>query len=531
MTPGPVLAIAERPRPTPGPAQSGSAVVIALALAMVLTILAGSVTARSVGALMGATSAHDHLLARTIAEDVLHATIHVLDAATVGRGRDAAGAPSVASDIEQVRASSTPEEAEVVVALHEDGEEITVRVDAVVGAATATATARLRARSSADLAWLIESSARDPLLQGLPRLACARPIDDEARDPACKDMSPPWDTITGPVHTNGALGGSGPASTESIATSSALDSSAGEHRSEVSLPRDIMTVLGDRAPTCRFRGPTLIRFDGPRIRVTSPRSVPRQDDPVGPGDEIGCLGVDRGGLGAVMVVELPPSAVIEVVADRSDDCVLHPLGIDPVEDAERDWRCDAGDVFVWGRYTGARTVLAHDSIQIVWDLEPGDASGPRALVDGDVLGLVAVDSVILRRPIGVDPLTTFEDVVAFAGPHIAPFGDHPLDAPVTTPSTWESPHVVAAVAALQGSFSPQNSGHGRAPTGRTSVIGSVVSRFAPSTRTPILFFGWFFGWRDFPLSVDYDIRLERNPPPALPHLDGGRLRIVEMDVG
>lgn len=517
-----------RLRATRGADQSGSTLVVAVVLVMALTVLAGTVTARSVGSLSAATAAHDRLLARAIAEDVLHSAIDALDEVASRTGQ---GVREASKDLEAALASSSWDEVDVAVALEEDAEGIVVQVDAAVGAANATATARLRARSSADLAWLVEHSAQDPLLQGRPRLACARSHEDEDRDPACAEMPMPWGSVTGPVHTNDGVGDWNRSSAAFLATSSAVDDAGAAHRSEILLPRDVITVLGDLVPTCRFRGPTLIRFDGPRIRVTSPRSAPRSDDPIVPGEEIGCLGVDRAMLGAVVAVELPASAVIEVIPDRTDDCVLHPLGIDPVEDPERAWRCDGGDAFVWGRYAGARTVLAHDSIQIVWDVEPGDASGPRSLAHGDVLGLVAGDSVVLRRPIGVDPLATFEDVVAFAGPGIAPFAAHPLDAPLPTPSTWESPHVVASVAALRGSFAPQNSGHGRGPTGRITVVGSVASRFAPPTRTPILFFGWFLGWREFPLTVDYDTRLEVAPPPALPRIDGGRLRIVEMEVG
>lgn len=512
--------------------QSGSAIVAALALALVVAVLAASVTARGVGSAIGAAAAHDRLRARTVAEELLHVAILATDGTRTTASLGTGDAGPALSDLARALEASHGGDALVHVDLSDDGGDVTVRIDATIGTASATATALLRPRASTDLAWFAESRARDPMLQGLPRLACTWPSEDPRRHAACRDMPMPAGPIDGPIHSNDLLPDGIDAPAHAHVTSSAVGVAGTSHRSEMTLPRDAATVLHGRPPTCRFRGPTLLRLDGPRVRVTSPRSVPRDDDPDSADAAIGCLDVDRNLLAGVVVVELPERAVIEVVADVADDCVLHPLGLDAVEDRERAWPCDAGDVFVWGRYTGTRTVVAHDSIQILWDVEPGDAAAVRPLHHGDTLGLVAGDSVVLRRPIGRDPATLREEVLAFGGAGIAPFGTYPLDAPNPAPTHWDAPQVVAAVAALRGSLAPQNSGHGAVPSGPITLVGSMAARFAPATSWELLDRrGRPAGSRDFPLVLTYDARLSQAPPPGMPHVDDGRLRIVELDVG
>ena len=512
--------------------QAGSAVVAALALSLVLTLLAGTVMARSVGAVAGAAAAHDRLLARTIAEDVLHGAIVAIDAQVLGSSAASTGGSGIPLDVIDALADDPHGAADVAVDVREEGGEILIRVDATVGTALSTATARLRPTSTSDLAWFTESRALDPTLLGLPRVACTWPMGDARRHPECRDMPVDVGSIDGALHSNDPLPESGTGAVVTSVTSSALDANGVAHRSEMRLPRDAASVLAGRPPTCRFRGPTLLRFDGPRLRVTSPRSVPRPEDVDGAHDAIGCLDIDRAALGGVVVVELPATAVIEVVADVRNDCALHPLGIDPVEDLERAWPCDAGDAFVWGRYTGARTVVAHDSIQVVWDLEPGDAGARRDLSHGDVLGLVAGDSVVLRRPIVPDPMTLDLVAAAFAGPGIPPFGAFPLDAPSLQPIRWDEPHIVGAIASLRGSLAPQNLRYGEEVTVPVTVVGSVAGRFSPAVRWDVLNRrGRIVATLAFPLVLTYDERLVDDPPPMMPSIDEGRLRIVELDVG
>lgn len=249
---------------------------------------------------------------------------------------------------------------------------------------------------------------------------------------------------------------------------------------------------------------------------------------------VGCLDVDLATLDAFVAIALPEQAVIEVVRDERPGCVGHPLGIPPGEDADRSWSCAAGDAFVWGRYAGRRTVLAEDDIQIVWDVEPGDAAAPAPLERGDLLGLVAGDSVVLRRPVGrpnrrVAPLGPNLPVF---GPGLPPFGAYPLDAPSEVPVTWDRPRIVAALAALRGSVTLQNPFLGQQHPGPLEIVGSVAARFpgvlAWEERTST---GTLIGETGYPAVLRYDRRLLLDAPPLLPMTDGGGLRILHRDLG
>ena len=509
--------------------ESASALVIALALASIIAILVATISARSVGLVLAASTAHDQLQARTIAEDVLNATLRDLDARSSAGETIPLGSWDGANGSVDLIADETSSPIEVHVDVEREVDDLIVQVDAIVGASMARAISRVRPRSTADVAWLVESRARDPLLQGLPRIACTWPLGDGRRHDECRTMPLPDGPIGGPIHSNDSFAGEVRVPQLPLVSSAAVDDPEVLQRPEVALPRTAGDVLGARPPTCRFRGPTLIRLDGTRMRVTSPLSVPRPGVAEG---EVGCLGVELSSLGGVAVIDLPETAVVEVIPDTSDDCVGHPLGLGTGEDLERDWRCDAGDAFVWGRYLGARTIVAHDSIQIVWDVEPGDATRSDVGSPGDVLGLVAVDSVVLRRPFRIDPATDRPAPFDFAGPEIPPFGSYPLDSPSPVAVGWDSPRIVGAVAALRGSFAPQNVGHGAAPTGTIEVRGSIAGRFAPASSWELLDRRLRpIGERRFPITLTYDERLLDHAPPSMPHIDHGRLRIVALEVG
>lgn len=512
----------------------GSAVVAAVALAAVLAILVTGVAARTIAATVAVESRTERVAARTIAEHALLAAIGELSGG------------SMASDLRARRplGTSVPLPPEVMgqavaigatldVSVSRDGEDVLIDVEAVVGRATSVASARVRPRLTSDLAWLSEHRAHDPPLFGLPRARCTAPPGDHGRDPGCLDGALPPGPIDGPVHSNevpsftGDLGPAAPLTVPGAVGDGAM------HRTEIILPRTTSAVLGEAPVTCRFRGPTVLRLDGAEVRVRSPRSIPRSDDPTDPERSLGCMGIDRALLVDTVVVTLPETAIIEVLRDDRSDCAAHPLGIAPGEEAGRDWHCDGGDAFVWGRYLGARTVLAEDSIQILWDVEPGDASMSAGLEGTDVLGLVAGDSVVLRRPVGRS--TRREPLgpnVPFAGPGIPPFGGYPLDAPTPAPSTWDEPRIVAAMAALRGSVAVQHPGLGASHAADLVLRGSIASRFAP-----------LLGWehRDasgtvvtvtgYRTDLRYDPRLDRHPPPAMPMTDAGAVRVIELDVG
>jgi hypothetical protein len=514
--------------------QDGSVIVAATAFIVILGVVVGAAAARSASVSAGALGAHERVVARTAAEHGLRialgdleanpSRIDILRRAVLDRPLEIDRAMADGSTVDEVgltahaRSSAT------------GSDRVVVSVDVSVGAAAATASSVVRPRLTSDLLLMTEHRALDPALHGVPRAACMHPLGHPRRDARCLDAALAVAAVDGPVHTNevpvAAMPGGG-----AVVTTSARVPGV-RHRSELELPRSVGAVVGDLPVTCRFRGPTLLRFDGPTVRVRSPRSVPRAEEPSDPSLSIGCMGVDRTLLAQVVAIELPERAIIEVVRDDDTACFTHPLGISAEEDAVMDWMCDSGDAFVWGRYRGARTVLAEDSVQIAWDVEPGDATSAAPLADGDVLGLVAGDSIVLRRPVGPPEGEAWFGVnIAFAGPGIPPFGPFPLDAPTSAPTTWAAPRVVAALAALRGSVTVQNVFRGQEHAGGITVVGSVASRFTPVSLWEHFFWGTPFGSTGYVLDLRYDPRLDIDPPPAMPMVDGGRLRIIELDVG
>jgi len=437
---------------------------------------------------------------------------------------------------------------DVAAAVHEGRRgALEVRVEVTVGSRSAPASATVRAPVTSDLLWLTEHRAVDPTLLHAPRLTCSWPPGDPRRASACVDGSIDPGNLDGPVHSNEPLPFvDGTALTSSVSTSTpagpplvgpVVTSGAflAEHRHEITLPRDTRTVVADADVTCRFRGPTLIRFDDTAVRVRSPRSVPRTGDGATEDAPIGCGTLDRSALDGFVSVDLPPLAVIEVIRDDAVDCVDHPLGLSMDEDTEREWWCNGGDAFVWGDYRGSRTVIAEDSVQIVWDVEPSvDDATVVGSSTGDTLGLVAGDSIVFRRPVGrpVRRVAPYGRNLPMAGPGIPPFGDHPLDAPTSLPSVWESPRVVAALTAQRGAVTIQNPFRGQRHIGPLSIRGSVVGRFtgvfAWEHRTST---GALLGATGYDVLLEYDPRLVDAPPAGMPMLEGQGIRILELDVG
>jgi len=548
----------------------GSAVVIALALAAVVLIVMASASARVLSATSGAAGSLAREQARTSAEYSLMLALAQLDAG--GAAQAVRGGTAVDQTLLEelpAQGGSGPGTAIVSVRITSDDprEQLHVRSEAVVGTARHVATATVRSLLSVDHLHLTEYEVVDPALLRLQRAACSAPRGHPRRDPDCIASVLGPGVFDGPVHSNDALVlAPGTAFASELTTShvapgpdgsvgpvlwdAALDATGGatgdapfglSHQSELELPREAREVLVGVPVTCRFRGPTLLRFDGPRVRITSPRSIPRAEDPA-PGtevtatapDAIGCLGIDRAALAGVVVVELPDTAVIEVVRDLDADCVDHPLGLAVDEDLDREWWCSDGDAFVWGRYRGARTVVAQDHIQILWDLEPGDAAAAGAPAGGDMLGLVAGDSVVLRRPVGRPERrgALYGPNLAFAGAHVAPFGAYPLDAPNAVATTWDSPRIVAALVALRGGISIQNPFRGETHPGPLRVEGALASRFrgvlAWEERNAS---GSLLATMGYPVELTYDRRFAMFAPPAMPLTAGGAIRILELDVG
>lgn len=537
--------------------QSGSAVVVAIVFAAVIAAVATATAARTASDTRAALATHDRTVARTTAEQVLLATLAGAKGTTWGEDliarrpvdRTIAAALDGPTDarLRGVTASVRPDVAA-------DLARLVVRAETPT--TIAEASARIRPLVSADLLWLNEHRALDPALQGLPRAACVAPLGSAERDPGCRDLPVAASRFDGAMHANEGLVLSDGATIRAPASTALLiagedgrptptlgpgttEALAGApfsliYRTELRLPRRISDVSGASGVTCRFRGPTLLRLDGPMLHVRSPRSFPRTGESTDPDAVIGCQGLDRAQLEDWASVTLPSSAIVEVVRDPLHDCVSHPLGVPPDEDTERSWTCTAGDAFVWGRYAGRRTIRAEDRVQIVWDVEPQADPDLAEGDESDLLGLVAGDSIVLRRPVGpaVRRLAPFGRNLPVSGPGLPPFGEGPLAAPTLEEAAWEAPRIVAALAALRGSIGVQNPFRGERNHGPVTVVGSMAARF-PGV------FSWDIVNRrgdvvastGYQLDIATDARLQVAVPPGLPHLVGGGLQVVTLDVG
>ncbi len=538
----------------------GSAVVSALVVGLIVATVVTMLATRSLGESIASAAHIERARAAALAEYGTVAAVAQLDAGLALELRRSPGSDvlTLAVGLPEEGAVGPLDDASVEVSVSRDDltGEIRIVSTAAVGSRTHTSSARVRSRSTVDHLLLRAYETVDPVPLRLPRSGCAVRRDDEARAADCIHVMLPAGLLDGPVHSNDVIGLSGSTTIGSMLSTSHLEVIAGSvapallagsaadvlpsspfglhHRAEIVLPRTTATVARDTHITCRFRGPTLVRFDGSSVRVTSPRSTVRVDDPPDGGAAIGCLGVDRDLLVAPTTIDLPERAVIEIVRDDRGDCSVHPLGLAVDEDSARDWWCSDGDAFVWGTYSGARTILAQDNIQLVWDVVPHvtapvsgtGVDGERA--SGDVLGLVAGDSIVLRRLVGPSSRRGRPNV-AFAGPGIPPFGDYPLDAPTTTATTWDAPTIVAGLVALRGSVGIQNPTIGQLHSGPVTIEGSVASRFAGlfrwEDRTDT---GTLRGESGYDLVLRYDPTLIGAAPPGMPVTDGGAVRILSL---
>ncbi len=527
-----------------GTSVDGSAIVAAVVVAAIVGLLAASVVARSTGAVTAAVAAGDRAEARRAAEVALR--IALLDLEHGSQRRAIVDRTTV--DAGALRAAATR-------GLRTDGR-LTVHVEATpgdaadvrridvgtaVGDATAQATAVVRPRLTIDHLWLTEHQAIDPVLHQGVRVGCTYPEGDHRRSDTCRTLTLGPLDLDGPAHSNEALVfAQGTTYRSDVTTSVPLDGAhavaqASEavgpfgiaHRPQLRMPRSLAAMRVDGSVTCRFRGPTSLRFVPGGVRVRSPRSVPRPGDTAEGMTPLGCVGIDLARLDTVLQVPLPSGAVIEIVDDPVTSCAEHPLGLEHDEDADRAWGCSSGDAFVWGDASDGHTVLAEHNIQIVWDLIAED-------VDGAVMGLVAGDSIVLRRPVGrpIRRVAPYGRNIAFAGPGIPPFGSAPLDAPTSQPATWESPRLDAALAALRGSVAIQNPLLGEPHAGPVTLRGSLASRFTPLLRWEHRGrTGAIVATTGYELDLSYASALGHRGPPAMPMTDGARLRILELDVG
>lgn len=548
-----------RARDRRGGDDHGSAVVTAVALAGVVILLGGALALRSVAETRAATGVVERAQARTLAELGLGLAMEELEHGALSEDIRRGRAIDATLEVDAV-APGGPErigpdaELRISVSGEHPHRRLDVEVEAVVGAATHRASSVLRPTLVSDHVLLSEVSAIDPSVLGVPRAGCSWGVLDARQHPGCLAGIQGPGLIAGPVHSADHLVLGGGAGVEGAITSARLRGGGGDawaptvldaslapvptetvevrHAPAMELPRDARGVLDGLPVTCRFRGPTLLRFDGSSLRVRSPGSVPRAGDATSGPDALGCVGLDRSLLGGVVAVELPQRVVIEVVRDVGAPCGAHPLGVPDSEDLERDWPCDAGDAFLWGRYRGERTVVAEDSAQLVWDLEPGDATST-VRAPGDAMAIVAGDSVVLRRTVTWPPRTRLalgaNGVVA--GPGVAPFGDHPADAPVASASRWDAPRIVASLTALRGAVRIQNSGWGQLSPGTLTIEGAVAGRFAPTFHREVRSStGALVGTVGYEVDIRHDPRHVAEPLLGVPRLEGGALRILDIDL-
>ena len=545
-------------------ADDGSAIVSAVVVGMLVATAVTVLSARAVGGSMASAAQLQRAQAVALAEYGLAAGIAELDAGL------ALELQAAMQTVEHSIAVVIPDSIDVAgpvsvdVRVHFDGETGSMLLSSTgdVGGRARSVSARVRTRTTVDYLLVTSHEVIDPMLFRRPRAGCATTRGDEARDPECIDTALPVGVLDGPVHSNDLVQLNAGVTIASMLTTSQLivegdqvrprvspgsdvDIVAGwpfglHHATEITLPRAHTQVVRNAQVTCRFRGPTLIRFDGASIRVTSPRSVTRAGDALHGESAIGCQGVDRDLLVGPTSILLPERAMIEIVRDTASDCVEHPLGIALDEDGERDWWCSDGDAFVWGTYRGARTVIAEDNIQLVWDVVPSsraatlEPDGSSIGAVGDVLGLIAGDSVVLRRLVGrpIRRVAPYGPNIAFAGPSIPPFGDYPQDAPTEEATTWDEPVIVAAVVALRGSVGVQNPRSGQEHPGAVQLSGSIATRFRG-------LFSWehrsatgaVLGSMGYPVVLRYDPNLLELAPPGMPVTAGGAVRVLGLEYG
>jgi hypothetical protein len=403
----------------------------------------------------------------------------------------------------------------------------------------------IRQRSVADHAWFTDIEAWDQVVTSalqprcdsyryaLDATTCARPAFGES------------DRIDGPVHTNDALLLAGePRFTSIVSSAYATGDPAGPAmpslwpdldptgltgpfglsvRGPFRLPERIEEVMADASPTCRFRGPTVIRFDGGAARIRSPLSSEAGSSADATGDSpsltraFGCPGAPAVDFVEFTSVELPLEAVIEV-EDAGLVCDVHPLGLEDSDDVDADWRCGAGDAFVWGNFSGVRAVVASGDIHLIWDLTR-DTSAGSTLGSVSRMGLVAQESIILRRLVGV-PLPVVAPLgmnLPFAGSDVPPFGSYPLDAPSDAPLLWSEPAIEASLAALNGSVRVQNPRIGQRAARPIRLTGSLAQRVrGPLGWDVLTTTGQLLARTGYALDLTYDQGLIDSAPPATP---------------
>jgi hypothetical protein len=536
-------------------AEAGSSLVAATSLGILLSIIGLTLAARVAGGSIATAGALHRERSLVAAESMLAQTLERFgrdpDAWRFLRGELGPSAlDRTWSPIAQSHDSILPSAEGRVELVRTGAGEVRIRAAGRSGAETRSLEAIARARSVADYGWLIDLEVLDPLLTTTSRGPC-RVHGGVPRLPAEHDCRVTHydvqDRFDGPFHSNDVVTLTGaPTFLSSVTTSWVTRQGAGlvepgfigpavagletpfglGVRSFIELPDDASAVVGPLA-TCRFRGPTVVRFLGSSIRVRSPLSARGGTVETGP---VGCPGVDVVLLEDFVEIALPPAAVIEVARARAEDCGNHPLGIGPNDDRDLERTCFAGDAFVWGEYTSRRTLIAHDDVVLVRDVVRSSGAAPDA-----VLGLIAGDSVVFRRPVGA-PLRVvapFGTNLAFGGSGTIPFGPWPSDAPLQQSAVWDSPRIDGALVALRGSVRIENPAWGREHEGAVTIHGSLTQRFrGVFAWERLTASGALQARMGYPLELTYDRRFLEHLPRAMPGLGDPTLRVLRItDLG
>lgn len=481
-----------------GAGEGGSALIAAVLLALTAVIAATTLTAAARGVTTVSTRARDRAVALAAAEAGVE-EVRALLAVDPGLLEDLAAGGAV-----RTRSTWVPI-GDAGAAFRYDVEaigpqEVRVRSTGRAGPGSDRVQhhvdARLRARTLADLHRFTDLEVLDPTVTpGATELDCARyRYDDIPRAATCREVAVgPTETVEGDLHTNDVLRVVGaPRFLGRVTTSwvgppndpdgprwQAVDPSAAPDFAlppTTRPPLDLAAALPELPiDACRYHGPTLVRLLGDRMRVWSPQSV--SGGTVAP--TAACGGPGGGDLSGRTEVDLPPSGILHV-APAATPCTAHPLGLSSAEDDAGGYGCSAGDVFVWGTYDGALTIVADGDVHLVWDVLAED----RGPTSDDSLGLIAGRSIVVRRLVSAPqrPSAPYGRNLPIAGPGIAPFGAHPLDAPVPSPAIWQAPRIDAHLVARSRSFRIQNPFRGQQHTGVLELRGSVAQRY----RGPIL---------------------------------------------
>lgn len=532
--------------------EGGSAIVAVVSLSLLLAVVAVSMTARVVGGTRATLGALEREQAFAAAEAGLAATLERF--VTDPLARDVLAGLGVPSTLDRSwhvpagLASDTGRESVARVRITRPGpDELRVVVSGRSGGSVRALEASVRPRSVADHVWLTDVEVLDPVVLGVMRGRCTtHGGPEELVDTECLSTSYGAEArFDGPFHSNDVVRASGATRFESTATSALLAVGADGalsagfalseplahpppfglgFRSRIDVAHAASEVIPPLGPTCRLRGPTVLRFDGAAVRVRSPLSVLQG---AGGSLPLGCNGVDLTLLETFTTIGLPERAIIEIVPADPTACGEHPLGIGLDDDRVLERRCFAGDAFVWGEFVGQRSVVAHDDVVLLWDVVPRDGLDDVR----SVAALIAGDSIVVRRPVTA-PLRVvapFGRNAPFAAPGSAPYGAWPSDAPNASATTWDAPRFVATLVALRGSFRIENPTWGQEHLGPVTVVGSLTQRFrGPLRWERRTVSGASQGRMGYDLDLIYDRRLLHMTPPSLPGTGDPTLRLLSL---